>query len=93
MKPLLDNMLTGMFSVFEEKMCDTCAKWPRTSLDCDAVLAGIAFYHMSGLVRWSKFWLSCVSVVIFSKMATTAELTLIAWPWHSRPFICKTLAA
>ena len=34
------------------KICDTCASWPRTSLDCDPVVAGFAFYHMFGPVRW-----------------------------------------
>ena len=42
----------GVFRV-RRKMCDTCAWWPRTSLDCDPVVAGFAFYHMLGPVRWS----------------------------------------
>ena len=111
---LVDNMLTEACSVFEAKMCDTCAKWPRTSLDCDLLVAGFAFYHMLGPVRWSvvlasfgflvyvlsllaevisKIGFSCASVVTFSKTATTTELTFTTWPSHSRPFICKTLAA
>ena len=91
----------GVFRV-RRKMCDTCAWWPRTSLDCDPVVAGYAFYHMLGPVRWSvvlagfvfflvyvlsllaevisKIWFSCESVVVFSKMVTTTELSLTAWP-------------
>ena len=78
-------------------MCDKCAWWPRTSLDCDPVVAGLHFItcwvlsggqlFLRGSVLFgvrsfaeviSTIWFSCANVVIFSKMATTTELTLTA---------------
>ena len=68
-------MLTEVCSVFEEK-CVTHVPGP---VRWSVVLAGFGFlvYVLSLLAEVnSKIWFSCASVVIFSKTATTAELTL-----------------